>query len=458
MAVKEPSFERVPPHNLEAEESLLGAMLLSPDAIAEAQEIVESADYYREANRKIYEAIQELYVSGEPVDAITLAEMLRKKSWLEEIGGKAYIHTLLNVVPTASNAVHYAKIVADDAMLRRLISAAAEISAMGYAVPEDIDQAIDLAEDLIFKASHTRTTNDYHAVSELVHDVYAHIEELSESKSHVTGLETGFYDLDVKTRGLQPSDFIVIAGRPSMGKTSLALNIALHVGIILKKPVAIFSLEMSKEQLVQRMICSEARVDATNLQTGKLADEDWSSVNAGMSRLSETKIFIDDTANINMMGIRSKARRMMSKEPLGLIVVDYLQLMQSHSRTDNRQQEVADISRAMKILGRELNVPVIAISQLSRKLEDRDDKRPRLSDLRESGAIEQDADLVIFIYREEKYKEDSRRGEADIIIGKHRHGPTGTVTLTFVEKYTRFGDMDSQHKDIAPAKDYSDRY
>ncbi|MFA5867085.1 MAG: replicative DNA helicase [Actinomycetota bacterium] len=458
MATKEPSFERVPPHNLEAEESLLGAMLLSPDAIAEAQEIIESADFYREANRKIYDAIRELYVSGEPVDAITLAEILRKKSWLEEIGGKAYIHTLLNVVPTASNAAHYAKIVADNATLRRLILAAGEISAMGYSVPEDIRQVIDESENLIFKVAHDRSTGEYQMIGDLLQDAYEHLEELSASKSHVTGLETGFYELDHKTRGLQPSDFIVVAGRPSMGKTSLALSIAEHVALNVKKPVAIFSLEMSKEQLVQRMICSEARVDATHLQTGNLKEDDWIRVNAGLSRLSEAPIIIDDSANINMLGIRSKARRMDSKNKLGLIIVDYLQLMQGHSRTDNRQQEVADISRAMKILGREMHVPVIAISQLSRKLEDRPNKRPQLSDLRESGAIEQDADLVMFIYRDEMYNEHSdEKGTAEIIIGKHRHGPTGKVKLAFLEQFTKFSNLDTRHSDT-PAKEYSDRY
>jgi replicative DNA helicase len=458
MATKEPSFERVPPHNLEAEESLLGAMLLSPDAIAEAQEIVEGADFYREANRRIYEAIRELYISGEPADAITLVEILKKKSWLEDVGGKAYVHTLLNIVPTASNASHYAKIIADNATLRRLISAAGEISAMGYSVPEDITQVIDQSEDLIFKVSHDRSTGTYQMIGDLLQEAYEHLEKLSESKSHVTGLETGFYELDHKTRGLQPSDFIVVAGRPSMGKTSLALSIAEHVALNVKKPVAIFSLEMSKEQLVQRMICSEARVDATNLQTGNLKEDDWIRVNAGLSRLSEAPIIIDDSASINMMGIRSKARRMHSKDKLGLIIVDYLQLMQGHSRTDNRQQEVADISRAMKILGRDLHVPVIAISQLSRKLEDRPNKRPQLSDLRESGAIEQDADLVMFIYRDEMYNEHSdEKGTAEIIIGKHRHGPTGKVKLAFLEQFTKFSNLDTRHSET-PAKEYSDRY
>lgn len=433
---------------------MLGAMLLSPDAIAEAQEIIDTGDFYREANHKIYEAIQELYVGGEPVDAITLAETLKKKGWLEEVGGKAYIHTLLNVVPTAANAAHYAKIVADNSTLRRLIQAAAEIAAMGYTVPEDISEVIDRSEDLIFKVSHERSTEAYQYIKDLLDEAYERLEFLSESKSHVTGLETGFHDLDLKTRGMQPSDFIVVAGRPSMGKTSFALTVAGHVALKVKQPVAIFSLEMSKQQLVQRMICSEARVDASHLQTGNLNEDDWKRVNTSLSRLSEAPIIIDDTANINMMGIRSKARRMMSQQPLGLIIVDYLQLMQGHGRADNRQQEVADISRAMKILGRELHVPVIAISQLSRKLEDRDKKRPQLSDLRESGAIEQDADLVMFIYRDEVYNENTEaKGEAEIIIGKHRHGPTGTVRLVFNERFTKFTDMDKKHVDVA-----SDQY
>lgn len=433
---------------------MLGAMLLSPDAIAEAQEVIDAGDFYREANRKIYEAIQELYVSGEPVDAITLAETLKKKGWLEDIGGKAYIHTLLNVVPTAANAAHYATIVADNSTLRRLIQAAAEIAAIGYSAPEDIRQVIDRSEDLIFKVSHERSTEAYQYISDLLHEAYERLERLSESKSHVTGLETGFYDLDFKTRGLQPSDFIVVAGRPSMGKTSFALSVVEHVALNVKKPVAIFSLEMSRQQLVQRMICSEARVDASNLMSGNLKEDEWIRVNAGLSRLSEAEIIIDDTANINMMGIRSKARRMTSKQELGLIIVDYLQLMQGHRQTDNRQQEVAEISRAMKILGRELHVPVIAISQLSRKLEDRPNKRPQLSDLRESGAIEQDADLVMFIYRDEIYNDHSDdKGIAEIIIGKHRHGPTGTVRLAFLEQFTKFSNLDTRHADT-PSEQY----
>lgn len=455
MAVKEPSFERVPPHNLEAEESLLGAMLLSPDAIAEAQEIVRPEDFYREANRKIYEAIQQLYVGGEPVDAITLADALKKKDWLNDIGGKAYIHTLLNVVPSASNAIHYANIIRDTATLRRLILAAAEISAMGYSAPEDLTEVIDRAEELIFSVSHASASQNYSYIGDMLQEVYEHIETLAESKSHVTGLETGFYELDSLTRGLQPSDFIVIAARPTMGKTSLSLSIAEHVALNLKKPVAIFSLEMNKEQLVERMICSQARVDATRLQTGRLNDEEWSRVNHAMSSLSEAKIIIDDTASINMMGIRSKARRMTSREPLGLIIVDYLQLMMGHRKTENRQQEVAEISRAMKILGRELHVPVIAISQLSRNLENRPNKRPMLSDLRESGAIEQDADLVLFIYRDEEYNEHTDdKGIAEINIGKHRHGPTGMVKLAFLGQFTKFANLETRHRERVDSETY----
>ncbi len=448
MAVKQASLERVPPHNLEAEESLLGAMLLSPDAIAEAQEIIQPDDFYREANQKIYEAIIELYVGGEPVDAITLSDALKKKGWLEDIGGKGYVHTLVNIVPTAANARYYATIVDHNSILRKLIRAAMEIAAMGYSVPEDVEKVIDEAEDMIFAVAHKRATEKFQPIKQLLMETYERLEKLAESNTHVTGVPTGFDEFDTLTSGLQPSDFIVVAGRPGMGKTSFVLSIAEHVALNEELPVAIFSLEMSKHQLVQRMLCSEARVNAQNLRVGNLKEDDWLRLSSANGRLGDAQIWIDDTANITMMSVRSKARRLISKQKLGMIIIDYLQLMQGHGRSDNRQQEISDISRAMKILGRELDVPVLAVSQLSRAVESRTDKRPMLSDLRESGAIEQDADLVIFIYRDDYYNPHSDdKGIAEIIISKHRHGPTDTVRLAFLEQYTKFVSLDTKHRE-----------
>ncbi len=446
MAVSRIAPDRIPPHNLEAEESLLGAMLLSREAIGEVHEIVEQTDFYREANQKIFQTVIELYGSGEPVDAITLAELLNRKGWLTDVGGKAYIHTLVNLVPTAAHALYYAEIVSQNAILRRLINAASQITALGYSVPEDIRHVIDQAEGLIFDVSKRRIAGSLESIGSLLNETYDELERISQAKGHVTGAASGFRELDKLTGGFQPSDFIVIAGRPGMGKTSFALSIAQNVAFNQEKPVAIFSLEMSKIQLTMRMLCSEARVSSANLRESTLKDEEWRRVNSAMNRLSEAPIFINDTANISMLSIRSTARRLDSKTPLGLIIVDYLQLMQGDSRTENRQQEVSDISRSMKLLGRELNVPILALSQLSRAVESRTDKRPQLSDLRESGAIEQDADLVAFIYRDEEYdKHTDDKGIAEILVRKHRHGPTGEIRLAFIDHFAKFDNLDTRH-------------
>jgi len=446
MAISKLAPDRIPPHNLEAEESLLGAMLLSREAIGEIHEVVEQSDFYREANQKIFQAILELYSSGEPADAITLAESLNRKGWLNDVGGKAYIHTLVNFVPTAAHALYYAEIVSQNAILRRLISASAQITALGYSVPEDIKDVIDQAEGLIFDVSKRRIAGALEPIGSLLTETYDELERISQAKGHVTGAASGFRDLDRLTGGFQPSDFIVVAGRPGMGKTSFALTIAQHVAFAQKKPVAIFSLEMSKIQLTMRMLCSEARVSSANLRESTLKDEEWRRVNSAMNRLSEAPIFINDTANISMLSIRSTARRLDSKTPLGLIIVDYLQLMQGDSRSENRQQEVSDISRSMKLLGRELNVPILALSQLSRAVESRTDKRPQLSDLRESGAIEQDADLVAFIYRDEEYdKHTDDKGIAEILVRKHRHGPTDEIRLAFIDRFAKFDNLDTRH-------------
>ncbi len=445
MVTKPASLEKMPPHNLEAEESLLGAMLISRDAIAEAQEIVRAEDFYREANTKIFDTIMDLYMHGEPADPITLSEALKKKGILEDVGGKPYIHTLINGVPTAANARYYAEIVERNGTLRNLIRAATEIAALGYEVPDDLEAAIDRAESLIFGVSRKRVSERFITLKELCAETWEHIEKLAEAGTQVTGLATGFPDIDQLTSGLQPSDFIVVAGRPSMGKTSFVLTIAQNVALNLGTPVAIFSIEMSRSQLAQRLMSSEARVNAQNLRTGNLKDEDLSRLVSALDRLSGAPIFIDDSPSVSGVEVRAKARRLMAKHNLGLVIVDYLQLMQGSGsrRAENRQQEISEISRSLKILGRELNIPIIAVSQLSRGVEQRGgDKRPLLADLRESGAIEQDADLVIFIYRDELYNPDTDdRGVAEVIIRKHRNGPVGTVRLAFLEHYTKFANL-----------------
>lgn len=435
-------LDRVPPHDSEAEQSLLGSMLLSDDVIPEVAEIVNQDSFYTDVNRHIFEAILELYSKGEPADPITVSDKLMEAGVLEAVGGKSYIHTLVNVVPTAANAKYYAEIVEKNGLLRSLIKVATEIASLGYEPGSEVERVLDKAESLIFGVASKRISEKFTHIKDLLIDSFEQIEHLYEKKATVTGLATGFKDLDEITSGLHKSDLIVVAARPSMGKTSFALSMAQNIALNQKVPVALFSLEMSRHQLVQRLMCSEARVDAQSLRTGNLNEDDWPKLSAAVGRLAEAPVFIDDTPNMTILELRAKARRLMAKEKLGLIIVDYLQLMQGHKRADSRQQEISEISRALKILGRELNVPVIAVSQLSRAVEQRQDKRPMLSDLRESGAIEQDADLVIFIYRDEYYNRDSEeRGIAEIIISKHRNGPTGTVRLVFLEHYTRFADL-----------------
>lgn len=436
------SLEQVPPHNIEAEQSLLGSMLISSEVIPEVGEIVKGEDFYREAHQLVYDSIISLYSRGEPADAITVAEEIKGKGKLEAVGGKPYIHTLIASVPTAANAKYYAQIVERNAILRALIRAATEVATLGYEAPEDVEAVIDRAESLIFAVSQKRISEKFTHIKDLLTQSFEQIEKLYEKKAHVTGIPTGFADLDDLSSGLQSSDLIVVAGRPSMGKTSFVLNVAENVALNERIPVAIFSLEMSRLQLTQRMMCSEARVDAQALRTGNLREEDWPKLSNAVGRLAEAPIYIDDTANITIMELRAKARRLMAKQKLGLIIVDYLQLMQGDTRLENRQQEISEISRALKILGRELGIPVLAVSQLSRAVEQRVDKRPVLADLRESGAIEQDADLVMFIYRDELYSRDTEdKGIAEIIIRKHRNGPTGTVNLAFLEHYTKFADL-----------------
>ena len=435
------SFDRIPPHNIEAEQALLGSMLISADAISSVIELVRSTDFYSDTHRLIYDSINTMFVDGKPIDSITLSENLKSSSSLDKVGGKAFIHSLANRVPTAASAVHYANIVSRNSVLRGLIRAATDIATIGYEAPEDIELAVDEAESLIFAISDRRVSENFVLIKPVMIENYERIEKLAQNSSDITGLSTGFRDFDLKTSGLQKSDLIVVAARPSMGKTALTLSIAQHVAVVEKKPVAIFSLEMSRHQLAQRLLASEARIDAQAIRTGKIKDEGWQQLQRAMDRLANAPIWIDDSAGTTIMEIRAKARRLMRDQRLELIIVDYLQLMTGRSRSENRQQEISEISRSLKILGRELEVPVIAVSQLSRAVEARDNKKPKLSDLRESGAIEQDADLVVFIYRDRYYNPENDDNIADVIIAKHRNGPTGIVQLSFVDTYAKFENL-----------------
>lgn len=433
---------KVPPHNLEAEESVLGACLISREAIANVLEVVSAEDFYKPANAEIFGAMLDLYGRGEPVDAITLADELRRRDTLDSLGGKAYLHTLVSSVPTAGSATHYARIVGEHAVLRRLIQASQEISELAFSLPDDIEDAVDRAENLVYQVSQRRITEDFSPLRDLLTENMEMVEKLYERGSTITGLSTGFHELDNITAGFQPANLIIVAARPSQGKSSLSLSIAQHVAVNENTPVVIFSLEMSKMELVQRLMCAEARVDSNRLRRGALQDSDWPKLSHALGRLAEAPIFIDDTASVTIMEIRAKCRRLASKYGLGLVIVDYLQLMSSMRRSENRVQEVSEVSRSLKILARELNVPVLAVSQLSRNVEYRADKRPMLADLRESGSLEQDSDVVLFIYRDEVYNTDSpQRGIAEIHVAKHRNGPIGKIDLAFLEHYTKFANL-----------------
>ncbi|OCL28470.1 replicative DNA helicase [Orenia metallireducens] len=440
-------MDRVPPNSIDAEKSTLGSMLLDRDAIAKVIEILKPKDFYREAHTIIFNAINRLFDKGEPVDLVTVSEELKETGHLEAVGGASYITSLVNSVPTAANVEHYAKIVEEKAILRRLIKTADQIAQLGYKGDQEIDNILDQSEQLVFNLSQRRTVQTFDGIKDILMDTFDNLEKLYNNKGDVTGIATGFRDLDKMTSGLQPSDLVILAARPSMGKTALALNIAQHAAVKEKKSVAIFSLEMSKSQLVQRMLCSEAQVDSHRLRTGFLNENDWRRISQGAGRLGESKIFIDDTPGITVMEMRAKARRIQAEHGLDLILIDYLQLMTGGSSSESRQQEVSDISRSLKGLARELNVPVVSLSQLSRAVEQRNDKRPQLSDLRSSGSIEQDADVVAFIYRDDYYNPDSERaGITEIIIGKQRNGPVGTVELAFQKEYTKFVDLSKREE------------
>lgn len=438
-------IERIPPQNLEAEQAVLGAMLIEKEAIAKVVEFLQARDFYREANRLIFDAMLELFNKGEAVDMVTVTEYLRKQDALEKVGGIAYITALANAVPTAANVVHHGKIVEEKSLLRHLINSATQIAGMGYEDSESVEDILDKAEKSIMEVSGRKISGDFAPIKDVIFDAFNKIEALYASKGAITGLASGFKDLDKLTTGFQPSDLILVAARPSMGKTAFTLNIATNVALRSKQPVAFFSLEMSKEQLVQRILCSEAAIDSQRLRTGELEDRDWEKLISVSDSLSSAPLFIDDTPGITVLEMRSKARRLKMEHGLSLIVIDYLQLMQGSSKgkgAENRQQEISEISRSLKALARELKVPVIALSQLSRSVEARQVKKPMLSDLRESGSLEQDADIVAFLYREDYYdKETENKNITEVIIAKHRNGPVDTVKLFFHSQFTKFCDL-----------------
>ncbi len=430
--------DQLPPHSLEAEQSVLGSMLLSADAVMEVSEILDPEDFYKEAHAIIYRAALQLFASGEPVDPVTLSEALRAQGNLERVGDRPYIMNLMSTVPTPANARYYAEVVSKLAVYRRLIEAAGKVAAVGYRAPEDLVEALDEAEDIIFNVAQRRRRENIKPMKELMEATFEDLEQIAEGRKQ-TGIPTGLTDLDELTQGLQPSDLIVIAARPSMGKTSLALNIADHVAVEEGIPVAIFSLEMSAQEVARRMLCSRARVNSQKLKSSFQDDEIWERLSEAAGDLASASIFIDDSADIGIMELRSKLRRLKSQHDIGLVIIDYIQLMSSDRRLENRVQEIAAISRGLKVIGRDFNIPVIAVSQLSREPE-KHNREPILSDLRESGAIEQDADLIIFIHRKEVYDPDNDeyKGRADVKVAKHRNGPIGPVRLTFQAQYARF--------------------
>ena len=428
---------RIPPHDIEAEQAIIGSMLTDKDAVIAAIEILREQDFYREDNRIIYSAILNLYNRSEPIDIITLKAELKSMGKLEAVGGLEYIVQLPDRVPTTSNVEQYIKIVEEKSMLRALIT-------LGYDPTQEVEQVIDTAEKKIFEVMQKKNQKGYSSMKDILIDTFTQLEQLYNQKEMITGVPTGFADLDYRTSGLHNSDLILVAARPAMGKSAFALNIATHAAVRGKVPVAIFSLEMSKEQMANRILCSEAMVDSAKVRTGKIDDEEWGKLAAASGELSEAGIYIDDTPGISVMEIRAKCRKMKLEKNIGLVVIDYLQLVQGSNRKGgSREQEIAEISRSLKILAKEINVPVIALSQLSRAPEQRVDHRPMLSDLRESGSIEQDADIVMFLYRDDYYNEDTdKKNIAEVIIAKHRSGATGTVELLWLGNYTKFANID----------------
>jgi replicative DNA helicase len=436
------AFDRTPPQDLEAEQSVLGGMLLSKDAIADVVEALRGVDFYKPAHQTIYEAVLDLYGRGEPADAITLAAELTKRGELGRVGGAPYLHTLISSVPTAANAGYYARIVAERAVMRRLVEAGTRITQMGYADTGEVDDVVDRAQAEIYSVTERRTSEDYVPLAEIMEGTLDEIEAIGSRGGTMVGVPTGFTDLDSLTNGLHPGQLIVVAARPGLGKSTLALDLARAASIKHSLTSVIFSLEMTRNEITMRLLAAEARVGLHHMRTGSLGDDDWTKLARKMSEVSSAPLFIDDSPNMTMMEIRAKCRRLKQRQDLKLVVVDYLQLMSSGKRVESRQQEVAEFSRALKLLAKELEVPVVALSQLNRGPEQRTDKKPMLADLRESGSIEQDSDLVLLLHREDAYERESpRAGEADFIIAKHRNGPTATITVAFQGHYSRFVDM-----------------
>jgi replicative DNA helicase len=432
---------RLPPQNLEAEQCVLGSVLLQQGALVKILELVAAEDFYREAHKIIFQAMVALFEKNEPQDIITVTNILKDRNQLDAVGGPAYLATLTDIVPVAANITYYGQIIRTKAVLRRLIQTSNEIAARCYEEQDDIDALVDDAEQTIFDISRSKSSQDFQPLSKIIPETFKKIEKLAEKKELITGVPTGYDDIDKMTAGLQPSDLIILAGRPSMGKTALAMNIVQNASIFNKVPVAVFSLEMSKEQLGMRMLCSVSRVNSQDLRTGFIRDQDWPKLARATGILSEAPIFIDDTPAMSVLEMRAKSRRLKAEHNIGLVVVDYLQLMRGRSSAERREQEISEISRSLKAMAKELDLPVIALSQLNRSLESRPNKRPQLSDLRESGAIEQDADVICFLYRDEIYnksEDNPKRGIAEVIVGKQRNGPTGTVELTFIDKFTTF--------------------
>ncbi len=442
---------RVPPHNLEAEASVLGSLMLDKDAVIKIADLLKLGDFYKDDHNLIYETMLALYEEREPIDVLSLSNKLEEKGKLERVGGSSYLASLVNTVPSAVNVVHYAKVVQKKALLRRLITAASDIIELGYDESEDAQKLLDEAEQKIFAVSQKYIKQDFIPIKSILELAFNRIDELHKSDNAFRGVETHYPDLDNLLAGLQKSDLIILAARPSVGKTTFALDLARQVGVYSKVPVGIFSLEMGADQLVDRMIAAQAGVDLWRLRTGKLSSEgpgnDFEKISDAMGVLSEAPIFIDDSGSLNIMEMRTMARRLQAEHDLGLIIVDYLQLMEGRSsKGDNRVQEISEISRGLKQLARELNIPVIALSQLSRAVESRPDQIPKLSDLRESGSIEQDADVVMFLYREDRVKPDTpNKGIADIIVAKHRNGPVGKISLFFEENSTTFKSLEKMH-------------
>ncbi|MBB5346420.1 replicative DNA helicase [Desulfoprunum benzoelyticum] len=438
---------RVPPQNIEAEQAVLGSILLKDKAFTTVLEIIEGNDFYKSAHRIIFEALVDLFEKNEPQDLLTLSNLLNDQNKLEEIGGIAYLTSLTSIVPVTANIASYAKIIRQKSILRQLIQVNSDIASRCYEEQGDIDTLVDEAEQAIFDIAGAKSNQHFIAVKHIVPKAFETVENLFKRKELITGVPTGYYDIDRITAGLQPSDLIILAARPSMGKTAFAMNIAQHAAMIEKIGVAIFSLEMSKEQLVMRLLSSVGKIDSQRIRTGRLQNDDWPKLTRAVGMLSEAPIYIDDTPAVSVLEMRAKVRRLAAQFDIGLVVVDYLQLMQGRSNSENRTQEISDISRSLKALAKEHHIPVLALSQLNRGLESRTDKRPMMADLRESGAIEQDADVICFIYRDEVYnkgEDNPNKGSAEVIIGKQRNGPTGMVKLTFLKEFTMFENMSAK--------------